>query len=121
MLETLGDWPRALASYLQAYALRPARAESLWACAVHYRVSREWGPAELFARAAAAIPHPDDTLFVDDSVYAWRALDELAIATYYVGKRAESRALNERLLAEGHVPAGDRPRIVENLSFSKDA
>ncbi|HWP09632.1 MAG TPA: glycosyltransferase [Polyangiaceae bacterium] len=121
VLETLGDWPRALESYLKAYELRPARAESLWACAVHYRVASAWGPAELFARAAAAIPRPDDTLFLDDSVYTWRAIDELAIATYYVGKRAESRALNERLLAEGHVPASDRPRILANLEFAKNA
>lgn len=120
ILETLGDWPRALASYVKAYELRPARAESLWACAVHYRVASAWGPAELFARAAAAIPQPDDTLFVDNSVYRWRALDELAIAAYYVGKRAESRALNERLLAEGHVPESDRPRILANLEFSKN-
>jgi tetratricopeptide (TPR) repeat protein len=120
VLENLGDWPRALDSYLKAYELRPARAESLWACAVHYRIASAWGPAELFARAAAAIRRPDDTLFVDDSVYRWRALDELAIAAYYVGKRAESRALNERLLAEGHLPAADRPRILANLEFSKN-
>jgi glycosyltransferase involved in cell wall biosynthesis len=121
VLETLGDWPRALSSYVQAYTLRPVRAESLWACAVHYRVSREWAAAELFARAAVAIPRPDDTLFVDDSVYAWRAKDELAIATYYVGKRAESRALNQRLLSEGHLPEADRPRILANLEYSKNA
>jgi glycosyltransferase involved in cell wall biosynthesis len=121
VLDNLGDWPRALASYLQAYSLRPARAESLWACAVHYRLAREWASAELFARAAAAIPRPDDSLFVDDSVYAWRALDELAIATYYVGKRAESRVLNERLLGEGRVPEAERPRIVANLAYSKNA
>jgi tetratricopeptide (TPR) repeat protein len=120
LLENLGDWPGALASYVRAYELRPLRAESLWACAVHYRVASAWGPAELFARAAAAIPRPNDQLFVDDSVYSWRALDELAIATYYMGKRTESRALNERLLAEGHVPESDRPRILANLEFSKN-
>jgi len=72
-------------------------------------------------RAAVAIARPPDTLFVDESVYAWRALDELAIATYYVGKRAESRALNERILSEGHLPASERPRILRNLEYSKDA
>ena len=51
----------------------------------------------------------------------WRALDELAIATYYVGKRSESRALNERLLAEGHLPDADRQRILANLEFAKNA
>jgi hypothetical protein len=48
-------------------------------------------------------------------------MDELAIAAYYVGKRAESRALNERLLAGGRVPEADRARIVANLAYSKDA
>jgi glycosyltransferase involved in cell wall biosynthesis len=112
------EWPRVLAAYLKAYELRPTRAESLWACAAHYRQSSEWAQAELFARAAAAIPRPPDILFVDDAVYAWRVLDELAIATFYMGKRHESRALNERLLREGHLPASERPRIEANLSFS---
>jgi hypothetical protein len=112
------DWSRVLDAYLRAYELRRCRAESLCACAAHYRLTEEWGLAELFARAAVAIPRPADILFVDDAVYTWRALDELAIATYYVGKRDESRALNERLLSEGHLPASERPRIEQNLSFS---
>jgi glycosyltransferase involved in cell wall biosynthesis len=112
------DWSRVLDAYLRAYELRRCRAESLCACASHYRLTQEWGLAELFARAAVAIPRPADLLFVDDAVYSWRALDELAIATYYVGKRDESRALNERLLSEGHLPATERPRIEQNLSFS---
>jgi len=113
------DWSRVLTAYLRAYELRRSRAESLWACAAHYRVTEEWGLAELFARAALAIPRPPDILFVDDAVYTWRALDELAIATYYVGKRDESRALNERLLNEGHLPASERARVVQNLAFSR--
>jgi tetratricopeptide (TPR) repeat protein len=113
------EWPRALDAYLRAYELRRCRAESLWACAAHYRHTQEWGLAELFARAAVAIPRPSDILFVDDAVYTWRALDELAIATYYVGKRDESRALNERLLSEGHLPESERARVVQNLGFSR--
>lgn len=113
------DWSRVLAAYLRAYELRRSRAESLCVCASHYRLTKEWALAELFARAAVAIPRPADILFVDDTVYAWRALDELAIATYYVGKRDESRALNERLLAEGHLPASERARVEQNLSFSR--
>ena len=118
--ERLGwEWPRVLNAYLKAYDLRRTRAESLWACATHYRLTAEWGLAELFARAACAIPRPPDLLFVDDAVYSWRAIDELAVATYYVGKLDKSRALNERLLSEGHLPDSERPRIEKNLSFSR--
>jgi glycosyltransferase involved in cell wall biosynthesis len=111
------EWPRVLDAYLKAYELRPARAESLWACAAYYRLHSNWAQAELFARAALAIPRPPDLLFVDDAVYAWRALDELAISTYYVGKRDEARALNERLLGEGKLPASERTRVEQNLAF----
>jgi tetratricopeptide (TPR) repeat protein len=112
------DWSRVLTAYLGAYELRRSRAESLCACAAHYRLAKQWAQAELFARAAVAIPRPSDILFVDDAVYAWRSLDELAIAAYYVGKRDESRALNERLLSEGRLPASERARIEQNLSYS---
>lgn len=117
--ERLGwEWPRVLAAYLEAYELRRTRAESLCALASHYRAAGAWAQAELFARAAVALPRPPDILFVDDAVYAWRALDELAIATFYVGKREESRALNLRLLREGRLPASERARVERNLSFS---
>jgi hypothetical protein len=59
-------------------------------------------------------------LFVDGSVYEWRALDELAIAAYYVGKFRESIDLNLRLLAEGRLPDAERPRIAANLGFAAD-
>jgi len=112
------EWSRVLDAYLRAYGSRPCRAEPLWACAVHYRCASEWPQAELFARAAAAIPRPKDLLFVDDGVYKWRALDELAIAAYWLNKRDEARQINERLLSEGHVPESERPRIQKNLAFS---
>jgi len=115
------DFPRVLDAYLRAYQLRPTRAESLCAIAVHYRGTSEWALAELFAGAAAVIPRPKDCLFVDDSVYAWRSLDELAIAAYYLGKNAEALALNQRLLAENVLPEHERARIVANLGFAERA
>ncbi|HEY8429941.1 MAG TPA: glycosyltransferase [Sandaracinaceae bacterium] len=104
------DFARVLHAYLRAYQYRPTRAEPLCALATHYRGTQEWALAELFARGAAAIARPDDILFVDESVYEWRALDELAIATYYTGKFAEAAALNRRLLDEGKLPESERKR-----------
>jgi glycosyltransferase involved in cell wall biosynthesis len=112
---------RIMDAYLRAYQARPTRAESLNAAAVYCRTMNQWALAELFAGAAAMIPRPSDCLFLDDSVYLWRALDELAIATYYRGKYEESVALNRRLLSEGHVPDQDRERILQNLGFAERA
>jgi len=105
-------------AYLRAYQYRPSRMESLVELAAHYRGTHEWALAELFARAALSIPPSSDILFVDSSAYEWRVLDELAIATYYTHKYEESAALNRRLLSEGKLPAGHRPRIEQNLAFS---
>jgi glycosyltransferase involved in cell wall biosynthesis len=105
-------------AYLDAYQFRPRRAEPLYQLARFHRERSEWSLASLFAQQAAAIPRPaDDILFVDDSVYLWRSLDELGVAAYWAGQRAEGKAATERVLAEGHVPASERPRIESNLGF----
>ena len=52
------------------------------ACRYH-RERDELALAYLFARQAAAIPYPSDRLFIDDAVYRWRSLDELAVAAYW--------------------------------------
>jgi hypothetical protein len=81
----------------------------------------EWGLASLFAQRAVATPRPaEDLLFVDDSVYLWRCLDELGVAAFWAGQRAEGRAATERVLAEGHLPAAERPRVESNLRFYLD-
>jgi hypothetical protein len=105
-------------AYLKAYQFRPTRAEALVELAAYHRGAQEWALGELYARAALAIPLPGDVLFVDTAAYEWRALDELAIATYYLKKYEESAALNRRLLGEGKLPAEHRARIEQNLAFS---
>jgi glycosyltransferase involved in cell wall biosynthesis len=112
------DFAGVLAAYLRAYQFRSKRAEPLSALAAHYRGTKEWALAELFARAAVAIPRPNDLLFVDESVYAWRALDELAIATYWLGKFEESAALSRRLLDGGKLPEEQKKRVQANLDFA---
>ena len=112
---------RIIDAYLRAYQARPTRAEALNAAAVYCRTTNQWALAELFAGAAVMIPRPTDCLFLDDSVYVWRALDELAIAAYYRGKHQESAELNRRLLGEGHLPEHERERVLKNLGFAERA
>ncbi|MEO8135300.1 MAG: glycosyltransferase [Betaproteobacteria bacterium] len=104
-------------AYLAAYQFRPRRAESLYQLARFHRERQEYALAYLFARQAIAIPRPADQLFIDDAVYRWRALDEFSVAASWVGALAEGRQATERLIAEGNVPAADRPRVDANLRF----
>jgi hypothetical protein len=108
-----------VAAFLGAYETRPSRAESLCELASALRRRQRAAAAYPFAKIAAETPRPRDRLFVDDSVYAWRACDELAVAAYWTGHYAEAQALNEGLLAGGRLPESERPRIEANIGFCK--
>ena len=65
----------------------------------------------------ATMPRPAEGLFVNEAAYAWRALDEVAIAAFYAGREAEGRDAMRRLLADERVPLHERPRLVANGVF----
>jgi tetratricopeptide (TPR) repeat protein len=115
----LNKYHAAVAAQLRAHQLRPQRAEALCALALLHRMREEHHLSYLFARQAVRIPRPDDRLFVDDSVYRWRALDELSIAAYWVGQYEESRRAAQELLQGDAVPTDERPRIEKNLRFAE--
>jgi hypothetical protein len=102
---------------LAAYQARPRRAEPLCELARYHRLRNEFALAHLYAQQAAAISRPDDVLFVDDSVYSWRALDELTVATYYVGAIPQGKVALERLLRERKFPEAHRARIEGNKPY----
>ena len=106
-------------AYLRAHVYRPRRAESLCELARFCRVRKIWSLAYVFGKAAAAIPHPgvDERSFVDEAVYAWRALDEWAVAASWTDRHQESKELCERLLASSGLPASERSRIQGNLEI----
>jgi hypothetical protein len=122
MLERLGAGDAAIVdAYLCAWDARPARAEPLCELARFLRLRERYASAYVHARAAAELPLPDDLLFLDLSVYRWRARDEQAIAAYYVGRHAECAALNDALLADPALPQHERERIAANARFGRGA
>jgi glycosyltransferase involved in cell wall biosynthesis len=122
LAELLGDESvRVTSGYLGAYEARPARAEPLVALARYFRFRHEWNSAYLFANVARAIPMPQDRLFVDATAYGWWGQDELALAAFYTGRRAEAARIWESLLAGAQLPASERPRIEKNLGFTSGA
>jgi len=118
-LSNLGRSFDAVNSYLAAFERRPNRAEPLCDLARYYRETKQFNLAFLFASAAKAIPLPTDILFVDSSVYQWRALDEYAVAAYWIGKYAECAMAAEQLLSSGLLPNEHRERVQKNLEFAR--
>ncbi len=114
-----GDFAPALAAYLDAFQFRPSRAEPLCELARHFRQRQEYAKAYVFARQAAELTMPDDILFMDATVYDWRARDELGVSAYYVGRYEESLAALTGLLASGKLPEGERARVAQNAEFSR--
>ncbi|MBL0209636.1 MAG: glycosyltransferase [Holophagaceae bacterium] len=112
------DEELVIRAYMTAHRVRPIRAEALCYLAAYCRARHRYSQGFGFAKEAAAIPRPEDILFLDDSVYTWRALDEWSILAYWTGQYPLSKTLCERLLVEGRAPLDERPRIVDNLNFS---
>jgi tetratricopeptide (TPR) repeat protein len=109
-----------LGELLAAYNLRPTRAEPLFELARYYRLRKGYPMAALFAKAGVQTPRPNDRLFVIGSVYTWRLLDELAVATYWIGDFATSKSACETVLARVEaglkVPDAELQRIRQNLT-----
>lgn len=104
-------------AYLTAFEARPTRAEPLCELARMLRLRERYANAYVHARAAAEISLPDDLLFLNTSVYRWRARDEQAVAAYYSGRQAECGRICRALLADPHLPASERERVAANTRF----
>lgn len=116
-----GPFAPALEAYLRAFQQRPTRAEPLCELARHFRQANQHATAHIFASRAAALPRPNDILFLDHTVYDWRALDELAVSAFYVGQHKQALAAADRLLSEGKLPESERARVDANREFSRNA
>lgn len=108
-------------AYLSAYGLRPTRAEPLVELARFHRLRGEHALALLYARPAAYMACPDDRLFIDAAVYAWRALDEFAVAAWWTDARKDGAEAMRRLLREARYPDAERERMLANARFYLDA
>lgn len=114
--------PAVLDAFLAAFGADPARAEPLCAAAAYLRGRDRAAAGYPFALAAAALPEPAGrSLFVDASVYAWRGLDELAVAAYACGRYAESAAASAAILRDPRrcPPADSVDRIAANLAAAR--
>ena len=81
------DWSEALKYFLQAYEMRPHRAEPLIGIADYYVQLDQMNTAFLFARQAAEMPYPEkDILFVEKYLYNYYRYELLARCAWYIGE-----------------------------------
>lgn len=79
--------PLAIKHYLEAFALRPHRAEPLVKIAQYYIDNNQMHLAFLFAARAVQIPYPaHDVLFVEKYMYDFVRYDLLGRCAWYVGE-----------------------------------
>ena len=105
---------------LTAYEYRPQRAESLYHLARQLRLHDKIKLAYIYANAAVNIPLSKDILFVDHSVYEWKAKDELAVSAYWVENYQLCYNICLELLANPLIPDEDKKRFQSNLDFAKE-
>ena len=105
---------------LATYEYRPQRAESLYHLARQLRYHNKAKQAYIYATVAANIPLNKDILFVDHSVYEWKAKEELAMSANSVGNYQLCHDLCVELLFNLAVPESNRKLLLDNLMFAKE-
>ena len=105
---------------LATYEYRPQRAESLYHLARQLRYHNKAKQAYIYATVAANIPLNKDILFVDHSVYEWKAKEELAMSANSVGNYQLCHDLCVELLLNPAVPESNRKLLLDNLMFAKE-
>lgn len=119
LMEGLGHPPdEVLHTYERASAACPWRAEALHgASASCFRHGRNQKGYE-FAERGVGLALPADGLFVEDWIYEYGLLDQLAINGYWSGHYAESLDASLKLLSEGKLPAHEHGRVSANARFA---
>jgi len=80
--------------WLEAYNLRPSRAESIYQLVKHYRVTAKHALALQFYKLGSAIPFPkDDVLFIEKDVYEYLFEYERLIFAYYAHYTVDHRSI----------------------------
>jgi glycosyltransferase involved in cell wall biosynthesis len=82
-LGNLGQHAEFLWELLQAYKMRPSRAETLYDAAKFFRERGENHASLLFSEAGMQLKKPDDLLFVNSWVYECGICEEFSICAYY--------------------------------------
>jgi len=106
-------------SYVQAYERRPFRVEPLYQLT---RFCREHGwkhVAYAHASKMVSVKKPcGEGFFLDENVYAWKALEEYGLCSYGLGFYEDARRAFSEVLR--FVPDYEKNRVTSNLRFAEE-
>jgi glycosyltransferase involved in cell wall biosynthesis len=121
----LGDDADFVATASKAFDRRPHRAEPLYDLARFYRLRNLNEMAMTFGQVAAKLPWPkDDSLFIEDFVYAVGIREEISISGFYC-KSTEHQEAGRRacydLAVDRRAPESSRSLARHNQTFYAQA
>ena len=105
--------------FLQAYNLRPHRAEPLFHLAKTHRLNGNDNLCYLLMKGAIGCTPKQDILFIDSSVYDWGIWDELGATCWKAGDFELGYMSCEKLLNENKLPPEHRSRVETNFNEYK--
>ena len=103
-----------LDAYLSAHAALPDRAEALHGAARFCRRRRRFAEGLALGHRGLGAAPPADALLIEDWIYAYGLLDEVAINAWFTGEYRISLDCCLKALAAPALPEADRVRILGN-------
>ena len=103
-----------ISAYMEANAACPTRAEALHGVARFCRNKGIYERGYEFATKGLVTAYPNNALFVEDWIYEYGLLDELAVNAYWTERYKECTDACDRLLSEGKLPTDNRDRVLRN-------
>lgn len=117
----LGKDRKAKEWYLKAFEFNPRRAEPLYHLGCVYAKQEQFQVARIYLERALKIKKPSSTsLFVHESMYDWRIMDEYMVACSFTGDYEDADLVGDILLSSSEVPSEEKPRIKENCEMIRE-
>jgi glycosyltransferase involved in cell wall biosynthesis len=117
----MGEEKEFIEEALEAWRMRPTRAEPLYALARYYQAQKRYEEAMSVAEMGSAVSFPaGDDFFIYDRAYVYGFAEEISIAGYYSAsaeRRAAGRAACASLATRRDVPPPVRETARRNWVF----
>jgi len=118
-------WPECQDVFLQAWNVKPDRAEPLYQLARIHRINGNPRLGFLFAKSAVNMPFPHhDILFLSHEIYDWMILDEFASTAFYCHEYESGYKACQELIKrcdKGVIPKEHHERIKDNIKHYENA
>ncbi len=116
---SLGDFPKALDAWLEAYNCNPGRSENIYEIVQYYRIHSKHHLAYEFYKLGKMNPYPRNcSLFINNSIYDHMFDYEFSIFSYYIRDKVGTRNILSCFDKLLNKDIGYYNNVLENYKFS---